>query len=117
MVSVLEKSMNQPTPLNPSGLATIGLLVLILLGSSSLGFALEIHHVFAEVDHDGHQHSDDDLCQWVQSHAANSLVVDKPAWQRGGYLAAFLSIFISLQVSSPVSLQHDSRGPPAFSLI
>ena len=106
-----------PQFLNRKCIAALGMLILILLTSSSFGYALEIHHVFAAVDHDGHQHSDFDLCQWVQSHAANSLVVDKPTWQRDGYLAAFLSFFVGLQVSSPVPLLHDSRGPPAFSLI
>ena len=114
-MSVLEKAMNQPTPLNPSGLATIGLLVLILLGSSSLGFALEIHHVFAEVDHDGHQHSDDDLCQWVQSHAANSLVGETPTWRGEGCLVGFLSSCADSGIFSPHAFLHGSRGPPAFS--
>ena len=104
-------------PLNRKCIAALGMLVLILLVSSSFGYALEIHHVFAAVDHDGHQHSDFDLCQWVQSHAANSLVVDKPTWQRDGYLAAFLFIVVDSRVSSPVPLLHDSRGPPAFFLI
>ncbi|WP_454061760.1 hypothetical protein [Candidatus Nitrospira salsa] len=40
--------------------------------------ALEIHHVFAEVDHDGHEHSDFDLCQWVQQHANGLFVYERP---------------------------------------
>ena len=39
---------------------------------------LEIHHVFAEVDHDGHEHSDYDVCQWVQQHANGVFVLEKP---------------------------------------
>jgi len=34
---------------------------------------LEIHHALAAVDHDGHEHSDSDLCQWVQHHAGSSV--------------------------------------------
>ena len=41
--------------------------------------ALEIHHLFAEVDHDGHEHSDFDLCKWVQQHSSESLVLEVPS--------------------------------------
>ena len=40
--------------------------------------ALEIHHLFADVDHDGHQHSPFDLCQWVQHHIGSGAFVSKP---------------------------------------
>ena len=39
--------------------------------------ALEIHHIFAEVDHDGHEHSDSDLCQWVQANGSGSTNFDQ----------------------------------------
>lgn len=58
------------------GLALV--LGLVLLSSAPFVHALEIHHVFAEVDHDGHQHSDFDLCKWNQHHTANSLALDAP---------------------------------------
>jgi hypothetical protein len=32
----------------------------------------------AAADHDGHEHSDTDLCQWVQHHSAGSLDLDVP---------------------------------------
>jgi hypothetical protein len=32
----------------------------------------------AAADHDGHEHSDTDLCQWVQHHTAGSLDFDAP---------------------------------------
>ena len=38
--------------------------------------ALEIHHIFAEVDHDGHEHSDFDLCQWVKANSSGSTDFD-----------------------------------------
>ena len=38
--------------------------------------ALEVHHVFSEIDHDGHEHSDFDLCQWVQAHGSGSIDFD-----------------------------------------
>ncbi|MCA9458646.1 MAG: hypothetical protein KC587_18420 [Nitrospira sp.] len=96
-------------------LAFIGCFIVILLASASLGYALEIHHVFADVDHDGHQHSDFDLCQWVQSHAANSLVGGGPPWRRDRALLGLLTFLQEYQVFSPVSSPYGSRGPPVFS--
>lgn len=52
-----------------------GLMFLCLLPFAG---TLEIHHVFAEVDHDGHEHSDFDVCQWVQQHANGVFVLEKP---------------------------------------
>jgi hypothetical protein len=48
-------------------------LVLLLLVIAPFAVALEVHHALAAADHDGHEHSDTDLCQWVQYHTANSL--------------------------------------------
>lgn len=48
-------------------------LVVVLLTLAPFAAALEIHHALAEADHDGHQHSDFDLCQWVQLHSASSV--------------------------------------------
>ena len=53
-------------------------LVLVVLGMLPFAGALEIHHVFADMDHDGHDHSDFDLCQWVQQHTSGSLLLDAP---------------------------------------
>ncbi len=53
-------------------------LALLLVVSVPFGHALEIHHIFSEIDHDGHQHADADLCQWVEQHTSNSLAWDIP---------------------------------------
>ncbi len=53
----------------------VGMVALCLLPFSGV---LEIHHVFAEVDHDGHEHSEFDICQWVQQHANGLHVFQKP---------------------------------------
>ena len=55
-------------------------LVLVVLGMVPFAGALEIHHVFADLDRDGHEHSDFDLCQWVQHHSSGSLVIDTPVF-------------------------------------
>ena len=48
-------------------------IALVLLVLAPFASALEIHHALAEADHDGHQHSDFDLCQWVQHHSTSSI--------------------------------------------
>jgi hypothetical protein len=40
--------------------------------------AQDVHHELAGADADGHEHSDNDLCQWVQHHTAGSLDLDAP---------------------------------------
>jgi len=59
-----------------SGIAL--LLVTLLLAMAPFAAALEIHHELAAADHDGHEHSDTDLCQWVQYHTGHSLTGDVP---------------------------------------
>src|SRR5688500_16180235 len=49
-------------------------LACMLLAMAPFVAALEIHHELAAADHDGHEHSDTDLCQWVQYHTGHSLV-------------------------------------------
>jgi len=45
----------------------------VLLALAPFAVALEVHHELAAADTDGHQHSDSDLCQWVQHHTSSSL--------------------------------------------
>src|SRR5438094_9533982 len=54
-------------------------LALTLLALAPFAAALEVHHALAAADFDGHQHSDSDLCQWVQHHTGSSLLVCAPA--------------------------------------
>jgi hypothetical protein len=52
----------------------ISITVLLgLLAMAPIAAVLEVHHALGAVDQDGHQHSDSDLCQWIQHHAGNSL--------------------------------------------
>ena len=50
----------------------------VFLALTPFAVALEVHHELAAADHDGHQHSDTDLCQWVQHHTGSSLLADAP---------------------------------------
>ena len=53
-------------------------MICILLGLAPFAVAQDVHHELAAADHDGHEHSDTDLCQWVQHHMAGSLDLDVP---------------------------------------
>ncbi|MCC6140921.1 MAG: hypothetical protein IT389_09945 [Nitrospira sp.] len=53
-------------------------MIVILLGLAPFAVAQDVHHELAAADHDGHEHSDTDLCQWVQHHTAGSLDFDAP---------------------------------------
>jgi hypothetical protein len=94
-------------------LKIIGLIILVLLSSFTMGHALEIHHLFAEVDHDGHEHSEFDLCQWVQSHTAGSLIGQEPPLlalhDHIGLIESPLIRFVTLRIP----IFRDSRGPPS----
>ena len=59
------------------GTVAIG-LVLLLLAIAPFAVAQDVHHELAAADHDGHEHSDTDLCQWVQHHTAGSFDLDVP---------------------------------------
>jgi hypothetical protein len=51
-------------------------LILLLLAIAPFAVAQDVHHELAAADHDGHEHSDTDLCQWLQHHTAGSIDVD-----------------------------------------
>jgi hypothetical protein len=74
--------------------------------------ALEIHHVLAAADNDGHEHSASDLCQWVQHHTGSSVLAIVPTL-RSLYASIHLEFsYPALLVSARlVSLGH-SRAPP-----
>jgi hypothetical protein len=94
-------------------LKIIGLIILVLLSSFTMGHALEIHHLFAEVDHDGHEHSEFDLCQWVQAHTAGSLNGQEPPLPAFRDLVGLIESPPILFVTLRIPLFRDSRGPPS----
>lgn len=53
-------------------------LIILLLALAPFAVAQDIHHELAAADTDGHEHSENDLCQWVQHHTAGSLDFDVP---------------------------------------
>lgn len=94
---------------SPALFIVIALALLIL---PPFQVALEIHHELAAADHDGHQHSEADLCKWVQHHATSSLLLGLPVV--GSFLVPTLHVFPSAQVLLAVRLSAEtpSRAPP-----
>lgn len=93
------------------GAMAIG-LVALLLAIAPFAVAQDVHHELAAADHDGHEHSDTDLCQWLQHHTAGSLDVGVPYFtaQELAVLLEFPadSVLLSFELSTP----GPSRAPP-----
>jgi hypothetical protein len=53
-------------------------LIALLFALAPFAVAQDVHHELAAADTDGHEHSDTDLCQWVQHHTSGSLDVGGP---------------------------------------
>ncbi|HTL61952.1 MAG TPA: hypothetical protein VL261_09920 [Nitrospira sp.] len=55
-------------------------LIAVLLALAPFAVAQDVHHELAAADTDGHEHSDTDLCQWVQHHTSGSVDVGLPPY-------------------------------------
>lgn len=88
------------------------LLACLLLAMVPFAAALQIHHDLAAADHDGHEHSDTDLCQWVQYHTGHSLAGDAPATCSLLAEAPSSAAYQSILVSQSLSTLRTSRAPP-----
>ena len=90
-------------------------LVLLLLAIAPFAVAQDVHHELAAADHDGHEHSDTDLCQWLQHHTAGSLDVSAPPLTAQKLVDLLElpadSVLLSFELSTP----GPSRAPPASS--
>jgi hypothetical protein len=93
------------------GTVAIG-LVLLLLAIAPFAVAQDVHHELAAADHDGHEHSDTDLCQWLQHHTAGSLDVGAPPLTAQKLVDLLElpadSVLLSFELSTP----GPSRAPP-----
>lgn len=95
-----------------SGRIVALLLACMLLAMAPFAAALEIHHELAAADHDGHDHSDTDLCQWVQYHTSHSLTGDVPASCVLLADAPPPLFFQSILSSQSLTTARTSRAPP-----
>ena len=93
------------------GSVAIG-LVLLLLAIAPFAVAQDVHHELAAADHDGHEHSDTDLCQWVQHHTAGSLDDGAPLFTAQELVDLLElpadSVLFPFELSTP----GPSRAPP-----
>lgn len=98
--------------LTPRISIALAALVAILM-MAPFGVALSVHHQLAAADHDGHQHSDFDLCQWVQYHGTSAPAL---ALLDVGQLYQPMSHEVELAtwllISGDPLAEHSPRGPP-----
>jgi hypothetical protein len=92
------------------------LAAFLFVGILPFSGALEVHHIFAAVDHDGHEHSDFDLCQWVQKHTSSSLAIDPPGLAALDRLSVQHHTIPQIPVFTPVISSIGSRAPPVASI-
>ena len=87
-------------------------IVLLLLVIAPFAVAQDVHHELAAADHDGHEHSDTDLCQWVQHHTAGSLDVGAPGLTACELVRSLTLPAESVLLSAELSTPGPSRAPP-----
>jgi hypothetical protein len=87
-------------------------LTLMLVTLAPFAAALEIHHELAAADHDGHDHSDTDLCQWVQHHTTSSLLLALPSVSASVTIGLHEWPTSTLVLSTQLLSIGPSRAPP-----
>jgi hypothetical protein len=87
-------------------------LIAVLLGLAPLAVAQDVHHELAAADTDGHDHSETDLCQWVQHHTAGSIDCDVLRLAACGLVRPHALPVDSVLLSIDLSSVGPSRAPP-----
>jgi hypothetical protein len=87
-------------------------IVLLLLALAPFAVAQDVHHELAAADRDGHEHSDTDLCQWVQHHTFGSVDLGGPVYSAFGIVSSYEFPPPSRLVSVELSVVGPSRAPP-----
>jgi hypothetical protein len=87
-------------------------LVLLLLAIAPFAVAQDVHHELAAADSDGHEHSDNDLCQWVQHHTSGSLTIVIPPFASWAAISESAWFPVTVLVSSSFFSVGPSRAPP-----
>ena len=87
-------------------------MICVLLGLAPFAVAQDVHHELAAADHDGHEHSDTDLCQWVQHHTAGSFDVSAPLLTACELVNLLELPVDSVLLSFELSTLGPSRAPP-----
>ena len=92
----------------------VWILICLLLSLAPFAAAQDVHHELAAADHDGHEHSDTDLCQWVQHHTSGSIDIATPLLSAGGLVRLHIPPLESALLSVDLSSVGPSRAPPAL---
>lgn len=87
-------------------------MICIILGLAPFAVAQDVHHELAAADSDGHDHSDTDICQWVQHHIAGSVDLDVPRLTVCDVTRQQEPPCDSILLSAAPSLVGPSRAPP-----
>jgi hypothetical protein len=87
-------------------------LVLLLLAIAPFAVAQDVHHELAAADTDGHEHSDNDLCQWVQHHTSGSLTIAVPPLASWAAISEQVWFPVTVLISSSFFSVGPSRAPP-----
>ncbi len=87
-------------------------LTLILLAIAPFAVAQDVHHELAAVDNDGHEHSDNDLCQWVQHHSSGSVDLGGPDFSVWQLVSELDNSHQRIQLSTDFPFVGPSRAPP-----
>jgi len=89
-------------------------LILLLLSIMPFAAALGVHHELAAADHDGHEHSDSDLCQWVQQHTGQSVLALVPPVQRELVPCETVVSSVAVHIASALIVTASPRAPPVL---
>lgn len=87
-------------------------LILLLMVLAPLAVAQDVHHELAAADSDAHEHSDTDICQWVQHHTTGSVDYDVPRLALCESVRQQEPQLEPLLLSAAPSLVGPSRAPP-----
>lgn len=87
-------------------------MICIILGLAPFAVAQDVHHELAAADTDGHEHSDSDICQWVQHHIAGSVDLDLPRLSVCDVVRQQELPSESILLPFTLSLVGPSRAPP-----
>lgn len=90
-------------------------MICIILGLAPFAAAQDVHHELAAADSDGHEHSDTDICQWVQHHTGGSVDADVPGLGCSEPVCQQDLPAESLLLSTAPVLVGPSRAPPQTS--
>jgi hypothetical protein len=87
-------------------------LIALLLSLAPFAVAQDVHHQLAAADTDGHEHSDTDVCQWVQHHTSGSIDLGGPPCSEFEIVGSYEHPITAQLFSVEFPFIGPSRAPP-----